>query len=134
VLLATASSTPDYSTFLIAFASVFAVVVSVLVWRSQRKASTDANTIAGEANRIAQRQSDFEVMDATIENLRVDLQKAKDETAQLRADLASARTETRRLTAETTTALANVSILSDFIREHVPEVQFPKLRRVPDVG
>lgn len=134
MLIAAASSGPPYTTLLIAFSSAVAVIVSVMVWRTQRKAGADANTIAGEANRIAQRQSDFEVMDATIENLRIDLKAAQDETKALRADLASARDETRRLTAETTTALANVSILSDFIREHVPEQPFPRLRRVPNVG
>jgi septal ring factor EnvC (AmiA/AmiB activator) len=129
-----ADSTDGLTTVLIAFASVAAVVISVMVWRSQRKASTDANTLAGEANRIAQKQSDLEVMEATIENLRQDLAAAKSETAALRTDLAAARSETRKLEAQATTALANCSIMNDFIREHVPDVPFPRLRRVPDVG
>jgi septal ring factor EnvC (AmiA/AmiB activator) len=134
MLTATQADGGSYLTLLIAIAAVVAVVISVMVWRTQRKASTDANTIAGEATRIAQRQLDLDTREATIENLRIDLAAAQEETKKLRDDLASARTETRRLTAETTTALANVSILSDFIRDHAPEVPFPRLRRVPDVG
>lgn len=129
-----ASSAPSYSTILIAAAAVAAVAVSLMVWRSQRKAATDANTLSSEANRIAGRAADLDVMEATIETLRANLADAQAETTRLRADLASARVETRKLQAETTTALANCSILSDFIRDHAPEVPFPRLRRVPDVG
>jgi aspartokinase len=117
-------------TLLVGAAALASAVISILVWRSTRKASTDANSLQGEANRIARRQSDLDIMEATIENLRIDLAAAQEETTKLRADLAAARDETRRLANESTAALANVSILSEHIREHIPDKPFPRLRKV----
>jgi chromosome segregation ATPase len=91
----------------------------------------DANRIAQAAVDQSERQTDLDVMTETIDTLRANLGDAQDQVTMLRGDLAKARQETRQLRDETTTALANVAVLSDHIRQHVPTgIPFPRLRSV----
>jgi arginine deiminase len=74
-------------------------------------------------------------MESTISTLRTNLRDAQQEAETLKSDLKHARQEIRNLQAEATTALANVAILSDHVREYVDaSIPFPRLRRVPRVG
>lgn len=111
-------------TILLAIAALASAVISYLMWRSTRQGSKDANTIAAEATRISERQVDLDLLTETSNTLRDNLSDARTEVVHLRK-------EVRSLREETTTALANVAILSEHIREHVPvEIPFPRLRRV----
>lgn len=119
------------ATVALAIAALASAFVSYFMWRSTRQGNQDANQIAAEATRISERQTDLDVMEATITTLRGNVEDARTETARLREDLSQARKETQALQEEVTVALANVAILSDHIREHVPrDIPFPRLRPV----
>lgn len=116
-------------TLLVGIGTIGTVVVMIFSPRTK-----DANRIAAAAVQQTERQNDLDVMETTITTLRSNLADAQIETNQLRSDLREARTETQKLRNETTTALANVAVLSEHIRRHVPEtVPFPHLRTVSGV-
>lgn len=113
----------DVGQFLAGLAAIFVAVWGVVTFVSARRGKKDTN-------RITERFNEFQIMEGTIDTLRTNLGEAQKETDRLRNDLASARIETGKLRDEINVALANVAILSDHIREHVPpDVPFPLLRR-----
>lgn len=118
-----------FGTLLVGVGTIATVIVAFIALRN--KDAKDANRIAAAAVEQSERQNDLEVMEATIATLRANLADAQQETNALRSDLAAARKETQSLHDETTTALANVAVLSDHIHQHVPTgIPFPRLRSV----
>lgn len=106
------------------------VAAAVLMFIGPRDRK-DANKIAAAAVEQQKRDNDLDVMTETIETLRANLTDAQAQVTSLRSDLAEAREETQALRVEATTALANVAVLSDHIRQHVGhEIPFPALRSV----
>lgn len=106
------------------------ILAAILVFIGPRDRK-DANKIAKAAVEQSERQTDLDIMTETIETLRNNLTDAQAQVVTLRSDLSEARKETRKLQSEATTALANVAVLSDHIRQHVPsDIPFPRLRRV----
>lgn len=112
-------------------AAVGAVVVAVVTIVVTRRGQKDTNT-------ITERFNEWQIMNDTVDTLRDNLADAQKEADRLRTDVSNARDEVtatrremRKLRDELNVALANVGILSDHIRQHVPEsVPWPRLRRV----
>jgi len=113
----------DIGQLLAGAAAVFVAIWGIVTFVSARRGKQDSN-------RITERFNEFQIMEGTIDTLRISLGEAQKETTELRLDLANARLETNKLRDELTSALANVAILSDHIRQHAPDVPFPQLRRV----
>lgn len=116
-------------TLLVGVGTIATVIIGIIALLN--KDAKAANRIAAAAVDQSTRENDLEVMKETIDTLRVNLAEAQVEATALRADLVEARRETQNLRDETTAALANVSVLTDHIHEHVPSsIPFPRLRRV----
>jgi len=96
------------------------IATSISAWRGRK-----------DTNRITDRINEFQILEGTVDVLRANLTDAQHEIDGLRVDLADARRDCRKLRDELNIALANVGILSDHIREHVPgSVPWPRLRRM----
>lgn len=109
-----------------AFAVCVSSAVAFLVYRANRADKE-------ETGKREDRALEWNIMEGTIETLRTSLADATTETHQLKQSLAEARRDCGRLRAEINVALANVAVLSDHIRRHVPDdVPFPRLRRMPN--
>lgn len=107
-----------------AIASIAAVVVAGLALR-QAGEKNDADT------KIEKRVNDFNELTKMNDILRVGLNEAQDQTDKLTTDLAAAQRDLDRVNRSLDRALANVTLLNEYIEEHVPaEVPRPRLRPV----
>lgn len=124
-------SATELAGILLGLAAIGGLGLSVVTFVATRRSNRDATAITKAVASVEERHAEFEIMDGTVKTLRQNLVDAQVETNQLRADLTAARRDTRKLQEEVTVALANVAVLSEHIREHVPvDVPFPRLRKV----
>lgn len=100
-----------------AAATIIATLVAV--WFSRRSEA--------EANEVQQELSEFQILRGTVDAL-------NGEVIRLSTALDTANKKASRLNRELDSAQANVLILSAHIRQYVPEVPFPALRAMNDIG
>lgn len=102
---------------LVAASAIIAALVSALVSRRSEH----------EANEVQEELSEFQILRGTVDALNT-------EVGRLSRALDGANAKADRLNHELDTAQANVLVLSAHIRQYVPEVPFPALRAMNDVG
>lgn len=100
-------------------ACISATAALIGQWLSHRAAK--------EAQGTQDEMAEFQILKGTVETLNTEVER-------LSRSLDTANTKADRLNHELEAAQANVMILSDHIRQYLPEVPFPRLRRMTDMG
>lgn len=80
-----------------------------------------------EAHQTQEELGEFQILRGTVDALNT-------EVTRLQGKLKHANESADRLNRELDNAQANVLILSEHVRQYLPEVPFPKLRRMSDLG
>lgn len=112
------AAAPDALTTLLSSGFIAGLVAAIGIWLSRRSSS--------EANRTQARLADFEIISGTVTALR-------GEVDRLEEALDQANDKAAALNRELRAAQRNVQILDAHIRQHIPQVPYPKLVRMNDV-
>ena len=80
-----------------------------------------------EANEVQEELSEFQILRGTVDALNTEVNR-------LSRSLDEANTKAELLNRELNVAQANIRILSAHIRQYVPEVPFPALKAMNDLG
>lgn len=86
-----------------------------------------------EANETQEELNDYTILRGVVDTLQRETDRLQSSLRDTNTELDKANAKAVTLNAELDAAQANVRILSGFIRQHLPEVPFPRLRVMNDL-
>lgn len=123
-MLIAADSTVTIAGALVSVLGATAVIVGLVL---SRRSEHEANDTQEELN-------DYTILRGVVKTLQEETNRLQTSLRDTNEELDKANAKAVTLNHELDSAQVNVRILSDHIRRHLPEVPFPKLRVMNDVG